>query len=62
MGEALPFNFPHFEICDDMPTDSEIQKVVGGLRNGQARGATRMKVEHIKVWLDEIQRKKKAAM
>ena len=24
MGEALPFNFPHFEISDDMPTDSEI--------------------------------------
>jgi hypothetical protein len=31
MGEALPFNFPHFKISDDMPTDSEIQKVVGGL-------------------------------
>ncbi len=24
MGEALPFNFLHFEISDDMPTDSEI--------------------------------------
>ncbi len=35
-GEALPFDFPHFEISDDMPKDSEIQKVVGGLRNGQA--------------------------
>jgi hypothetical protein len=33
MGEALPFNFLHFEIFDIMPTDSEIQKVVGGLRN-----------------------------
>jgi hypothetical protein len=62
MGEALPFNFPHFEISDDMPTDSEIRKVVGGLRNGQAGGATGMKVEHIKVWLDEIQREEKAAM
>ncbi len=54
MGEALPFNFPHFEISDDMPTGSEIQKVVGGLRNGQAGGAIGMKAEHIKVWLDEI--------
>ena len=62
MGEALLFNFPHFEISDDMPTDSEIRKVVGGLRNGQARGATGMKAEHIKVWLDEIQREEKAAM
>ena len=26
---ALPFNFPHFEISDDMPTDSELRKVVG---------------------------------
>ncbi len=24
MGEALPFNFPHFKISDDMATDSEI--------------------------------------
>ncbi len=49
MGEALPFNFPHFEISDDMPKDSEIRKVVGGLRNGRAGGATGMKAEHIKV-------------
>jgi hypothetical protein len=62
MGEALPFDFPHFEISDDMPTDSEIRKVVGGLRNGQAGGATGMKAKHIQVWLDEIQRKEKAAM
>ncbi len=34
MGEAPLFNFPHFKISDNMPTDSEIQKVVGGLRNG----------------------------
>jgi hypothetical protein len=31
MGEALLFNFPHFKISDDMPTDSELCKVVGGL-------------------------------
>jgi hypothetical protein len=24
MGEALPFNFPHFKIPNDMPTDSEL--------------------------------------
>jgi hypothetical protein len=45
MGEALSFNFLHFEISDDMPTDSEVQKVVGGLRNGQAGGATGMKAK-----------------
>ncbi len=62
MGEALPFNFPHFKISDNMPTDSEIRKVVGGLRIGQAGGATGIKAKHIKVWLDEIQREEKAAM
>jgi hypothetical protein len=62
MGKALPFNFLHFKISNNMPTDSEIQKVGGGLRNGQAGGATGMKAEHIKVWLDKIQREKKAAM
>jgi hypothetical protein len=54
MGEALLFNFPHFKISDNMPTDSELRKVVGGLWNGQAAGATWMKAEHIKVWLNEI--------
>jgi hypothetical protein len=34
MREALPFKSPHFEISNDIPTDSEVQKVVGGLRNG----------------------------
>ncbi len=62
MGEALPFNFPHFKISNNMPTDSELRKVVGGLRNGRAAGATGMKAEHIKVWLNKIQRKEKAAM
>ncbi len=33
MGEALLFNFLHFKISNDMPTDAELQKVVGGLRN-----------------------------
>ncbi len=60
MGEALQFNFPHFETSNKMPSDSELQKVVGGLRNGQATGATGMKAEHIKVWLNKIQCNKKA--
>ncbi len=62
IGKALSFSFPHFEISDDMPTDSELRKVVGGLWNGWATGATGMKAKHIKVWLEEIQRKDKAAM
>jgi hypothetical protein len=34
MGAALPYNFPHFEISNDMPKDSEIHMVVRGLKNG----------------------------
>jgi hypothetical protein len=34
MGAALPYNFLHFKIFDDMPTDSEMRTVVRGLKNG----------------------------
>ncbi len=61
MGEALLFNFQHFNISVNMPTDSELCKVVGGLWNGQAAGANGMKAKHIKVWLSKIQREEKAA-
>jgi hypothetical protein len=61
MGAALPYNFPHFEISNNMPTNSEMRTVVRGLKNGQITGATKMRAEHIKGWLNEIQRKEKAA-
>jgi hypothetical protein len=61
MGATLPHNFPHIEISDDMPTDSELHTVLRGLKNGQAAGATGMRAKHIKGWLDEIQRDEKAA-
>jgi hypothetical protein len=61
MGAALPFNFPHFEISDNMPTDSEMQMVVRGLKNGQASGATGMKAKHLNGWHNEIQCKEKVA-
>jgi hypothetical protein len=44
-----------------MPTDSEVRAVVWGLQNGQAGGATGMKAEHLKGWLDEVQHEEKAA-
>ncbi len=61
MGAALPHNFPHFKISNNMPTDSEMRRVVRGLQNRQAAGATGMKAKHLKGWLDKIQRNKKAA-
>ncbi len=61
MGAALPHNFPHFEVSDDMPTDSELHTMVRRLKNGQAAGATGMRAEHIEGWLDKIQCDEKAA-
>jgi hypothetical protein len=61
MGAALPHNFPHFKISNNMATDSEMRTVVRGLQNGQAAGATRMRAKLFKGWLDEIQHGEKAA-
>jgi hypothetical protein len=54
MGALLPFNFPYFKVPDGLPTNNEVCKVVRGLQNGQAAGATGMKAEHLKGWLDAI--------
>ncbi len=48
MEVALPHNFPHFEISDNMPTDSGVCTVVRELKNRQAAGATGMRVKHFK--------------
>jgi hypothetical protein len=61
MGAALPYNFPHFKISNDMPTDAGMRTVVRGLKNGHSAGATKMRAKHIKGWLDKIQRKETAA-
>jgi hypothetical protein len=61
MGAPLPFNFPYFEVPDGVPTDDKVRKVVMGLQKRQVEGATGMKAEHLKGWLDAIQRKEKAA-
>jgi hypothetical protein len=61
MGAALPHNFPHFAISDDMPTDSEVRTVVRGRKNRQATWATGMRAKHLKGLLDKIQHKEKAA-
>jgi hypothetical protein len=34
MGAVLPYNFPHFEISDNMPSDSEMRTVVRGVKKG----------------------------
>ncbi len=53
-GEMLPFHVDPAPVPDAAPTDSELQMVVGQLRNGRAAGATGMKAEHLKEWLANI--------
>ena len=43
-------------VPDAVPTDSELRAVVGQLRNGRAAGATGMKAEHLKEWLQDMKR------
>jgi hypothetical protein len=61
MGAPLLFNFPYFKAPDGVPTDDKVCKVVRGLQNRQATGATGMKAKHLKAWLDAIQHKENVA-
>jgi len=47
-GDPLPLHLTPVEIKDDVPTDSEIRTVAGGLTNGRAGGALGMRAEHVK--------------
>ena len=61
LGPPLPYNFPSFAISDDLPSDAEVRTVVRGLKNGRAAGATGMKAEHLKGWLDAVQDEEREA-
>jgi len=50
-GDSLPLHLTPVEIDDDVPTDSKIRIVAGGLTNGRAGGASSMRAEHVKAWL-----------
>jgi hypothetical protein len=50
-GDPLPLHLTPVEIDDNVPTDSEIRTVAGGLTNGRAGGASGMRAEHVKAWL-----------
>ena len=50
-GDPLPLHLTPVEIDDDVPMDSEIRIVAGGLTNGRAGGASGMCAEHVKAWL-----------
>ncbi len=42
-------------INNDVPTNGELRQVAGKLTNGQAAGASGMRAEHVKEWLDGVQ-------
>jgi hypothetical protein len=46
--DPLPLHLTPVEIDDDVPTDSEIRTVAGGLTNGRAGGASGMRAKHVK--------------
>jgi hypothetical protein len=50
-GDPLPLHLTPVKIDNDVPTDSEIRIVAGGLTNGRAGGASGMRAEHVKAWL-----------
>ncbi len=50
-GDPLPLHLAPAEIDDDVPSDSKIRIVAGGLTNGRAGGASGMRDKHIKEWL-----------
>ena len=50
-GDPLPLHLIPVEIDNNVPMDSEIRIVAGGLPNGRAGGALGMRAEHVKAWL-----------
>jgi hypothetical protein len=50
-GDPLPLHLTPVEFDDDVPMDSEIWIVAGGLTNGRAGGALGMRAKHDKAWL-----------
>jgi hypothetical protein len=58
-GGPLPINVQPFDICNNIPTDSEIREVVRELWDGRAAGAMGLQAEHIKVWLQDVVQEEK---
>jgi hypothetical protein len=58
-GGPLPINVQPFDICGNFTSNSEIREVVRELRNRRAAGATGLRAEHIKVWLQGVVQEEK---
>ena len=50
-GEPIPCNVKTTDVDDAAHGNEELREVVAGMCNGRAGGATGMKAEHLKGWL-----------
>jgi len=55
-GEPLPINVDPIPIDDGTPTDGEVRQAVQELSNGRAGGASGIRAEDVKAWLQGIRR------
>jgi hypothetical protein len=55
-GEPLPINIDPLPVDDGTPTDSEVRAAAQDLTNGRAGGASGMRAEDVKAWLQGIKR------
>ena len=55
-GEPLPININPIPVDDGTPTDSEVRVAAQELTNGRAGGASGMRAEDVKAWLQGIKR------
>ena len=53
-GEPIPINVEPTEVRDDKPGDDEIRAAVRKLSRGRAGGASKMRAEDLKEWLQGI--------
>ena len=53
-GAPIPINIEPFAIDDSVPKEPEIRAVVKGMCNGRAGGASGIKAEEIKQWLQSM--------
>ena len=55
-GEPLPINITPVPLPDGTPTDLEERVAAGELSNGWSGGASKMRAEHVKEWLQGVRR------
>ena len=60
-GENIPVTVTPVEVDDSVPTEDEIEEVVKKLRRNRSGGASGMRAEHLKGWLEASNRVKQAA-